>query len=75
MAKVTRYDLEIIRQFSPDIVILQLGRNDISDCSIRSALTVGSQLEDLSKLLHEQFGVTMVCVCKTILRENAHSRK
>ena len=72
VAKVIRYDLEIVRQFSPDIVILQLGTNDISDCSIRSALTVGSQLEDLTKLLHEQFGVTVVCVCQTILRENAH---
>ena len=72
VAKVIRYDLEIVRQFSPDIVILQLGTNDISDRSIRSALTVGSQLEDLTKLLHEQFGVTVVCVCQTILRENAH---
>ena len=71
LAKVIRYDLEI-RQFSPDIVILQLGTNDITDCSIRSALTVGSQLEDLTKLLHEQFGVTVVCVCQTILKENAH---
>ena len=72
VAKVIRYDLEIVRQFSPDIVILQLGTNDISDRSIRSALTVGSQLEDLTKLLHEQFGVTVVCVCQTIPRENAH---
>ena len=56
VAKVIRYDLEIVRQFSPDIVILQLGTNDISDRSIRSALTVSSQLEDLTKLLHEQFG-------------------
>ena len=31
VAKVIRYDLEIVRQFSPDIVILQLGTNDISD--------------------------------------------
>ena len=60
VAKVIRYDLEIVRQFSPDIVILQLGTNDISDCSIRSALTVGSQLEELTKLLHEQFGITVV---------------
>ena len=72
VAKVIRYDLEIVRQFSPDIVILQLGTNDISARSIRSALTVGSQLEDLTKLLHEQFGVTVVCVCQTIRRENAH---
>ena len=48
--KVIRYDLEIVRQFSPGIVILQLGTNDISDRLIRSALTVGSQLEDLTKL-------------------------
>ena len=72
MAKVIRYYLEIVRQFSPDIVILQLGTNDISDRSIRSVLTVGSQLEDLTKLLHDQFGVTVVCVCQTMLRENAH---
>ena len=72
MAKVIHYDLEIVRQFSPDIVILQLGTNDISDRSICSARTVCSQLEDLTKLLHEQFGVTVVCVCQTILRENAH---
>ena len=75
VAKVIRYDLEIVRQFSPDIVILQLGTNDISDRSIRSALTVGSQLEDLTRQLHEQFGVTVVCVCQTILRENPHLNK
>ena len=72
VAKVMRYDLEIVRQFSPDIVILQLGTNDISARSICSALAVGSQLEDLTKLLHEQFGATVVCVCQTILRENSH---
>jgi len=61
-----------IWRFSPDIVILQLGMNDISDHSIRSALTVGSQSEDVTKLSHEQFGVTVACMCQTILRENTH---
>ena len=75
VAKVIRYDLEIVRQFSPDIVILQLGTNDISDCSIHSALTVGSQLKDLTKLLHEQFSITVVCVCQTILREKPHLKR
>ena len=75
MAKVICYDLEIVRQFSPDIVILQLGTNDISDRSIRSALTVGSQLEDQTKLLHEQFGVTVVCVCQNIYTKRERALK
>ena len=64
------HDLGIIEKFAPEIVVIQLGTNDPISLSI-SAIETGSALEDLSRLLHESYGVQRVCVCQTIFRSNA----
>ena len=57
IAKVVKYDLGVVKDFGPDIIILQLGSNDLVDSS---ALTVGSHLEDLVVLLHDHYKVDLI---------------
>ena len=66
VATTLNYDLQVVASFKPDIVILQLGTNDLSQLT---ALVVGSALEDLVRLLHDSHNVKIVCVCQTIYRE------
>ena len=68
IAKVVQYDLTIVQSFAPDIVVLQLGTNDLSTISV---VETGSALEDLTRLLYESYGVQLVCVCQTIFRRDA----
>ena len=68
ISKVIRHELGIVEEFAPEIVVIQLGTNDLSSLS---AVETGSALEDLSRLLHESYGVQRVCVCQTIFRSNA----
>ena len=48
IAKVLKYDLSVVGDFGPDIVILQLGTNDLHNSS---AITVGSALEHLGRVV------------------------
>ena len=64
IAKVLQYDLGVVRDFGPDIITLQLGTNDLVD---NSPLTVGSALEHLVTLLHDEYKVDLICVCQTLL--------
>ena len=68
ISKVIRHGLGIVEKFAPEIVVIQVGTNDLSSLS---AVETGSALEDLSRLLHESHGVQRVCVCHTIFRGNA----
>ena len=52
----------------PDIVILKLGTNDLTQLS---ALATGSTINDLANLLYESYHVQKICVCQTLYRENA----
>ena len=63
IAKTSSYDLGVAESFAPDIVILQLGTNDLTTLS---AVVTGSAIKDLTRLLHESYGVKFVCVCQTI---------
>ena len=58
----------MVSSFRPDIVILQLGSNDLVTFS---PLHVGSIIEDFVRLLHTSYGVKLVCVCQTLRRDNA----
>lgn len=49
IAKVLQYDLHIVESFKPQIVILELGTNDLSHLA---PTTVGSSLEELTQVLH-----------------------
>ena len=63
-----RHDLGIVETFAPEIVVKQLGTNHLSSLS---TVETGSALEELSRLLHESYGVPRVCVCQTTFRGNA----
>ena len=63
VAKTIKFDLHVVRSTRPDIVIVQLGTNDLP---FQSPLQVGSELEDFVRLLHDSYGVKFVCVRQTI---------
>ena len=66
--KTVQFDLSVVELFKPDIVILQLGTNDLSHLP---AVNVGSAIEDLTRSLHDLLNVKCVCVCQTIYRTGA----
>ena len=62
VAKTKKFDLHILHSFRPDIVIVQLGTNDLTSCP---PLQVGCVIEDFVHLLHDLYSVKGVCVCQT----------
>ena len=54
VSKVRAFDLGIVEIVRPDIVILQLGSNDLVH---RDTLSIASAIEDLVTLLHDSFQV------------------
>ena len=66
VSKTLHLDLNVIESFRPEIVIMQLGSNDLTDSN---PLHVGSAVEDFLRLLHDTYGVKVVCVCQTIMRQ------
>jgi len=50
IAKTVKFDLRILHSFRPDIVIVQLGTNDLTSCP---PLQVGSAMEDSVHLLRD----------------------
>lgn len=46
--KLRRYDLHVVRHLAPDVVILEVGTNDLSDISTE---VVGSSIEELVRSL------------------------
>ena len=70
--KTTKFDLCAVEEFAPDVVVLQLGTNDLPNTS---AVETGTAIEDLCRLLHESYGVEVICVCQTLHRHNTPSFK
>ena len=68
VSKVRAFDLGIVEIFRPDIVILQLGSNDLVH---GDPVSIASAIEDLVTLLHDSFQVKRVCVCQTRYRVSA----
>ena len=54
-----------MESFAPDIVILQLGTNDLA---FLSAVETSSAIEDITRLMFETCGVEFICVCQTYLK-------
>jgi len=67
VAKVLKYDLSVVKEFGPDIIILQLGTNDLVNSS---PLTVGSSLEHLVTVLHDVYKADLISVCQTLRRSS-----
>ena len=65
--KLSKYNLLVVGHLKPEIVILELGLNDLSPSGARPE-RVGSKIESLVQLLHAQYGVKFIVVCQTINR-------
>ena len=74
ITKTIQHDLHVIESFNPDIVIIQLGSNDLTS---ETALRVGSEIDDFVRLLHDVYHVQVIHVCQTIMRlhQAAFNRK
>ena len=59
-----QYDLPVVASSAPDIVILQLGTNDLSRLDL---LAVASYIEELVTILHDTYKVKLICVWDPIL--------
>ena len=68
VARTVKFDLHILHSLRPDIVIVQLGTNDLTSYP---PLQVGSAIEDSVPLLHDSYGVKGVCICQSIRRRSA----
>ena len=63
--KIKQYDLVNVSRFAPDIVILEIGTNDLCNAPPE---TVASQIDKLVELLLNHFSVRVVGVCEVIKR-------
>jgi len=66
VAKVLQHDLHIVESFKHQIVVLELGTNDLFHLA---PTTVGSSLEDLTQVLHSRYAVQRVVVWQTLFRD------
>ena len=65
--KLKKYDLEAVRRLNPDIIILEIGTNDLS-LPHSDPSRIGSAIHDFVNLLLESFSVKIVGVCHVIPR-------
>lgn len=65
VAKLRSFDLQVVTSISPDVVILEIGTNDLS---LEPPEVVGSAIEELVRLLLDSFSVRVVGVCYVIPR-------
>ena len=59
------YDLGVITDFFPEVAILKIGTNDLT---IQSLEVVGSNIDNLVRLLRRSFAVKVVGICEIIPR-------
>ena len=69
--KIHAYDLSLVLKYKPDIVILELGTNDLS--TLRPEV-VGSKIDDLAQVLRDQYKVRVIGVCQVVNRNIPHTR-
>ena len=68
--KLRRHDLRLLSRILPDIVILEIGTNDLSNWNPE---VVGSEIEELVRSLLEQISLRIVGVCHVTPRDNHHA--
>ena len=68
MQRALFYRLTRVESFRPDIVVLELGTNDLTSSEPE---VVGSMLEELVRVLHVDYGVKVVYVNLIIFRANS----
>lgn len=69
--KVIKYDLSLVQKYKPDILVLELGTNDLA---VHAPEVVGSKIDDLAHLFRDKYKVRVVVVCHVINRNLSHSQ-
>lgn len=64
--KLQDYDLHQMAKCKPDILVLEIGANDLTELAPE---VVGAVIEDLVCLLHETYGVEVIAVSASIHRQ------
>ena len=67
--KMRLFDLGVVKKYSPDIIILEVGTNDLADMAPE---VVGSSVDDFIQMLLTDFGVRVVGWCAVIPRGLAY---
>ena len=70
VAKLWLFNLHVVEQIAPDVLILEIGTNDLVDTSPE---VLGSKIESLVCLLLESYLVCIICVCHVIPRGLSHN--
>ena len=70
VSKLRRHDLNVVGRLSPQVVILEIGTNDLARGRPE---VVGSEIEELVQLLLESFSVKVVGVCHVTPRDDRHA--
>ena len=65
VAKLRSFDLHVVEKLVPDIIILEIGTNDLVD---KCPEVVGSEIKSLVCFLLGSYPVRVVCVCHVIPR-------
>ena len=65
VGKLQSYNLHVVRQLMHDIVVLEVGTNDLPSVAPE---VVGSSIENLVVTLKSIYSVAVVCVCHVIPR-------
>jgi len=65
--KVKKLDLSSVARYTPDVVILEIGTNDLTT---KPPQSVGSEIDDLANLLLSKYSIRVVCVCYVIPRKD-----
>ena len=68
--KVFKHDLEWLKSFKPDVIVLKLGKNDFSR---QSREVVGSMIHDIACFLRDDIHDSVMCVCQVIDRHVPYS--
>lgn len=67
--KICQFDLNNVARFTPDIVILEVSTNDLTR---KRPETVGSEIEELTRILLDKCSVSVVGVCQVIPRADEY---
>lgn len=65
MPLLEEHDLDVVKNLAPDIVILEIGTNDLSHALPQ---TIGSRIEGFVRLLQGDYFVRVIGVCGVIPR-------
>ena len=64
--KLKRYDMDDVRMFSPQVIVLEIGTNDLCDPNVDVDMFVGSVVEFCDFLLSSVASVQRIYVCEVI---------